>query len=93
MKNRLWHFGFVGVVFGLLAATGVASTPTFTLTLAGIKKPLQDAVVFRNLVSYIERGEIRPVVAATYPLQDLKEAQTEFMKKSHVGVFVVEIGE
>ena len=48
--------------------------------------------VFENLVGYIERGEIEPVVAATYPLERLKEAQADFMEKNHVGAFVIEFG-
>jgi NADPH:quinone reductase-like Zn-dependent oxidoreductase len=51
------------------------------------------SIVFQNLVSYIERGEIRPLIAATYPLEELKEAQAEFMKKKHIGAFVIEIGD
>ena len=49
-------------------------------------------VVFENLVGYIECGEINPVVSSTYPLEKMKEAQTAFMKKEHVGAIVVEIG-
>lgn len=47
--------------------------------------------VFANLVSYIERGEVRPLVAATYPLAELRQAQERFMTKDHVGAIVVEI--
>lgn len=48
--------------------------------------------VFANLVGYIERGEIEPVVAGTYPLEELKRAQSDFMEKKHVGSIVIEIG-
>ncbi len=48
-----------------------------------------DEPVFANLVGYIENGEIRPLVAATYPLADIVAAQKEFMKKEHVGKFVL----
>ncbi len=41
--------------------------------------------VFADLVGYIERGEIRPVVAESYALQDLKQAQEAFLEKSHMG--------
>lgn len=47
--------------------------------------------IFKNLVGYIERGEIRPLVAKTFPLQHIREAQTEFVKKQHVGNFVITI--
>lgn len=42
-----------------------------------------------NLVKYIEAGVIKPALAATYPLEDLREAQTVFIAKKHTGNFVV----
>jgi NADPH:quinone reductase-like Zn-dependent oxidoreductase len=45
--------------------------------------------VFPNLVGYIERGEIRPLVAATFPLERIADAQREFLEKRHVGKFVL----
>ena len=48
-----------------------------------------DEPVFPNLVGYIERGEIIPLVAKTFPLEDIAIAQQEFLKKQHVGNFVL----
>ena len=48
-----------------------------------------DEPVFPNLVSYIERGDIRPLLAGTFPLDDIATAQAEFLKKAHVGNFVL----
>ena len=45
--------------------------------------------VFHDLISYIERGEIKPMLAATYPLSELREAQTAFIDKRHTGNIVV----
>ena len=45
--------------------------------------------LFSDLVGYIETGEIKPLLAGTWPLEKLREAQTEFLKKQHVGNFVV----
>ena len=45
--------------------------------------------VFRDVVGYIERGEIEPVLAATYPLRELRAAQQAFIDKRHIGNFVV----
>jgi NADPH:quinone reductase-like Zn-dependent oxidoreductase len=42
-----------------------------------------------KLVSYIEAGEVRPVLAATYPLSQLREAQAAFIAKTHTGNIVV----
>lgn len=48
-----------------------------------------DEPVFPNLVSYIERGEIRPLLAGTWPLENIANAQQEFLRKTHVGNFVL----
>ncbi len=45
----------------------------------------QPANIFTDLVRYIEAGEIRPVVAAIYPLKSLRAAQEAFLTKEHVG--------
>ena len=45
--------------------------------------------VFHDVVGYIERGEIRPMLAATYPLSALREAQAAFIDKRHTGNIVV----
>lgn len=45
--------------------------------------------VFPDLIGYIERGEIQPVLAATYPLSRLREAQQAFIDKKHTGNIVV----
>jgi len=48
-----------------------------------------DAPVFPNLISYIENNEIRPLVAKVFPLEQIAQAQQEFMEKSHFGNFVL----
>ena len=48
-----------------------------------------DEPVFTNLVRYIEAGQIKPILAKTFPLADIVQAQTEFMEKAHVGNFVL----
>lgn len=45
--------------------------------------------VFGDLVGYIERDEIKPLLAATYPLKDFHAAQTAFIEKKHTGNIVV----
>jgi len=48
-----------------------------------------DEPVFPDLVGYIERDEIRPLVAKTFPLTEIVQAQQEFLTKTHVGKFVL----
>jgi len=45
--------------------------------------------LFADLVGYIARGEIRPLVSETWPLSRLREAQAAFLEKHHVGKIVV----
>ncbi len=48
-----------------------------------------DEPVFSNLIGYVERGEIRPAVARTFPLHEIVAAQQAFLRKDHVGKFVL----
>lgn len=48
-----------------------------------------DRSVMPALVGYIEAGEIRPVLAARYPLAELCAAQQAFLDKRHTGNIVV----
>ena len=48
-----------------------------------------DEAVFGNLIRYIEEGEIKPVLAASYPLSQIVEAQKFFMEKTHIGNVVL----
>ncbi len=45
--------------------------------------------VFANLIGYVERGEIRPVLAATYPLKEIVQAQQDFLAKGFTGKLVL----
>ncbi len=45
--------------------------------------------IFTDLVGYIERGEIKPMLAAEFPLVDLQNAQQAFIDKLHTGNIVV----
>jgi NADPH:quinone reductase-like Zn-dependent oxidoreductase len=47
--------------------------------------------VFQDLIGYIERGELQPVVSATYPLSAIAAAQADFLKKSHAGKIVLKL--
>jgi NADPH:quinone reductase-like Zn-dependent oxidoreductase len=47
--------------------------------------------VFHDVVRYIEAGEIRPVLSATYRLEELAQAQQVFLDKNYIGKIVIEI--
>ena len=49
----------------------------------------QPVEVFKNLIKYIEKGKVKPLVAKTYPLKEIKKAQEDFLSKKHVGKLVL----
>ena len=48
-----------------------------------------DEPVLPSLVSYIEKNQIKPLLAKTFPLEMISKAQQEFLLKKHVGNFVL----
>ncbi|MFT7136410.1 MAG: NADPH:quinone reductase-like Zn-dependent oxidoreductase, partial [Akkermansiaceae bacterium] len=47
--------------------------------------------VFGNLIGRIERSEIVPLVAETYPLREISAAQKAFGEKGHIGKIVLDL--
>lgn len=47
--------------------------------------------VFTNLIHHIEQGNIKPLVAKTFPLAEIHQAQQAFQEKSHVGKIVLTV--
>ncbi len=76
-----------GAIGGPLVTLDMRTFYLKDLTLIGCTA--WDEPVFANLVGYIERGEIRPLLAKTFPLDQIVDAQREFLKKTHVGNFVL----
>ena len=82
---------------GRYVSSGAIGGPLVTLDMRDfylkdltlISSTAWDEPVFPNLISYIERGEIRPLVAKIFRLQSIAEAQREFLEKRHVGNFVL----
>jgi NADPH:quinone reductase-like Zn-dependent oxidoreductase len=82
---------------GRYAAAGAIAGPVVSLDLRTLY--LKDLTlfgctvlapgVFARLVRYIERGEIRPLVAAVHPLESIVTAQREFLEKRHTGKIVL----
>ncbi|MCG8571095.1 MAG: alcohol dehydrogenase family protein [Spirochaetes bacterium] len=48
-----------------------------------------DEPVFPNLISYIERGEIKPLLSKSFKLAQIKAAQKELQERKHFGKFVL----
>ena len=76
-----------GAIAGPLVELDLRTLYLRDLTLIGCT--FQEEGVFERLVSYIERDEIRPVVAKTYPLKDIARAQADFLAKRFTGKLVL----
>ena len=85
--QRGGRYATAGAIAGPLVELDVRTLYLKDLTLVGCT--FQVDAVFENLVSYIERGEIRPVVAKTFPLSKIGEAQETFLAKAFTGKLVL----
>jgi NADPH:quinone reductase-like Zn-dependent oxidoreductase len=87
--KRGGRYGVSGAISGPIVDLDLRTLYLKDLRLIGCT--VLEPEVFGNLVSYIERGEIRPVVAATYDLSDIVKAQEAFLTKQHVGKIVLSL--
>ena len=87
LLRRGGHYVTSGAIAGPMVALDIRDLYLKDLTMLGCTA--WDVSVFRNLIGYIERGEIRPLVAATFPLSEIVAAQRAFLEKRHVGKIVL----
>lgn len=80
-----------GAIAGPIVELDLRTLYLRDLTLVGSTR--QDPSIFTDLVSYIEAGEIRPVIAETYPLRELRAAQEAFLGKTHLGKIGIVVAE
>lgn len=85
--KRGGRFVSSGAIAGPLVELDMCDFYLKDLTLIGCTA--WDEPIFPKLVSYIEKGEIKPLLAKTFPLKKIIEAQREFTEKKHVGKFVL----
>ena len=85
--KRGGRYGVSGAISGPIVDLDLRTLYLKDLRLIGCT--VLEPEVFGNLVGYIERGEIKPLIAATYPLADIVAAQEAFLTKRHVGKIVL----
>ena len=78
-----------GAIAGPIVELDVRTLYLKDLTLYGCTH--QPIEVFKNLIKYIENDEIKPLVAKTFPLDKIIEAQKEFLSKNFIGKIVLEL--
>jgi len=85
--KRGGRYATAGAIAGPMVELDVRTLYLKDLSLIGCT--FQEEIVFKNLVSYIERGEIKPLVSKTYPLSEIGQAQTDFLAKKFTGKLVL----
>jgi NADPH:quinone reductase-like Zn-dependent oxidoreductase len=85
--RRGGRYAVVGAIAGPIVELDLRTLYLKDLRLLGCT--ILEPGVFANLVGYIARHEIRPLVARQYPLKDIIAAQEEFLRKHHVGKIVL----
>ena len=81
------RYAAAGAIAGPIVELDIRTLYLKDLTLMGCT--FQDGQVFKNLIGYIERNEIKPLVAKSYPLQDIVNAQKDFLSKKYTGKLVL----
>ena len=87
LLRRGGRYASSGAIAGPIVTMGMRQFYLKDLNLIGCTA--WDEPVFPNLIAYIERNEIKPLLAASFSLEDIVDAQKQFLKKQHVGNFVL----
>jgi NADPH:quinone reductase-like Zn-dependent oxidoreductase len=85
--KRGGRYATSGAIGGPLVSLDVRDLYLKDLTFVG--GTAQAADTMANLVRYIEAGDIKPLVARTFPLSEIHEAQDVFLQKTFVGKLVL----
>ncbi|MDO4288138.1 MAG: alcohol dehydrogenase family protein [Eubacterium sp.] len=85
------RYGVCGAIAGPLVEFDIRDCYLKDLTLCGTT--FQSRESFEELISYIEKGLIQPVVAKEFPLKDIVAAQEAFLSKKYIGKVVLHVKE
>jgi NADPH:quinone reductase-like Zn-dependent oxidoreductase len=85
--KRGGRYGVAGAISGPIVDLDLRTLYLKDLRLIGCT--VLEPEVFENLISYIECGEVKPVIAATFDVTDIVAAQKAFLTKQHVGKIVL----
>ena len=83
------RYAVAGAIAGPLVELDIRTLYLKDLSLLGCT--VLEPEVFPNLIETIEQGGIAPVVYRSFPLEKIRDAQTLFLEKRHVGKIVLEI--
>lgn len=89
--RRGGHYVVSGAIAGPIVSLDLRTLYLRDLTMDGAT--VVPPEVFSSVVDAVVAGQVRPVVAATFPLERVVEAQQAFLRKEHVGAIVLEVAE
>ncbi len=81
------RYAVAGAIGGPLVELDVRTLYLKDLSLFGCT--VLEPQVFANLIGLIESAQVAPIVAETYPLEQIAEAQSAFLTKKHTGKIVL----
>ena len=81
------HYAVAGAIAGPMVEADLRRIYLRDITIHGCT--YQPPRVFAALVDKVNAGQVRPLIAKTYPLQEIALAQEEFMAKRHAGKLVL----
>lgn len=87
LLRRGGRYAVAGAIGGPITQIDLRTLYLNDLSLFGCT--FQEDEVFENLIGYLERGELRPVVSRMYRLDEIARAQEEFLEKDHIGKLVL----
>ncbi len=87
--RRGGHYTVAGAIGGPIVPLDLRTLYLNDLTMHGAT--VLPPQVFANLIGYIERGEIEPIVAGTFPLSEMRRALEALAARRHVGSFVIDV--
>lgn len=83
------RYGVCGAIGGPMVEFDIRDCYLKDLSLCGTT--FQSAESFKQLIDYVERGLIKPVVGGEFDLKDIAKAQEAFLSKKHVGKIVLKV--
>lgn len=83
------RYAVSGAIAGPIVELDVRTLYLKDLSLLGCT--ILGPTVFQNLIDRIEQGNILPLVAQAFPLEEINDAQRLFLEKKHVGKIVLSI--
>ena len=87
--RRHGRYAVAGAVAGPIVSLDVRTLYLKDLSFFGCTALVSG--VFANLVTLIETGSIKPLVAEVFPLKQIKQAQQTFAEKNYIGKIVLDI--